>query len=132
MEFIGYSLVKIDSKGRVVVPAKFRKQLENNKLILSKIRVVRKPVIAVFPTIECAKDLLNSYYNFSENNYDRNLSLSMSECFIGRGNNININKLLENREEKEMVAVGRRVNFELWYRSDLEDYCESENLQLCL
>ena len=132
MDFLGCSRVKVDEKGRITIPVKFRKKLENKSLILSKVRVFEKPVIAVFPTYECAEEVLNSYINPSDPNYDRNLSISILECNIDSNNRLNIGKLLEDREEKEMIAVGRRKNFEIWYRSDLADYCESENLQFYL
>lgn len=132
MEFLGHSLVKIDSKGRVTVPARFRKKIDGKTLILSKVNVTGKNVIAVFPTYECARDVLSGYFDFSEQNFDRDLSLLMGEYTVDSANRINIGKLLDGREEKEMVAVGRCVNFELWYRSDLEDYCREENLQLHL
>ena len=132
MDFLGCSMVKIDSKGRITIPAKFRKKIKDKTIILSKLSVMEKPVIAVFPTYECARDVLSTYLDFSEQNFDRNLSISMGEYTMDSANRISIRKLLENREEKEMVAVGTRVNFELWYRSDLEDYCKEENLQFHL
>lgn len=132
MDFLGCSIVKIDSKNRVTIPAKFRKKLEDKTIILSKVNVIEKPVIAVFPTFECARDVLGNYYDFSEQNFDRNISILMGEYTMDSANRISIGNLLEDREEKEMVAVGRRVNFELWYRSDLEDYCREENLQFYL
>lgn len=132
MDFLGCSIVKIDSKNRVTIPAKFRKKLEDKTIILSKVNVIEKPVIAVFPTFECARDVLGNYYDFSEQNFDRNISILMGEYTMDSANRISIGNLLEDREEKEMVAVGRRVNFELWYRSDLEDYCIEENLQFYL
>lgn len=132
MDFLGCSRVKVDAKGRITIPVKFRKKLENKTLILSKVKVFEKPVIAVFPTQEIAEEVLNSYINPSDPNYDRNLSISILECNIDNNNRLNIGKFLEDREEKEMIAVGRRKNFEIWYRSDLEDYCESENLQFYL
>ena len=132
MDFLGCSVVKIDSKNRVTIPAKFRKKLENRTIILSKVNIIGKSVIAVFPTCECARDVLGNYYDFSEQNFDRNISILMGEYTMDSGNRISIGNLLEDREEKEMVAVGRRVNFELWYRSDLEDYCREENLQFYL
>ena len=132
MDFLGYSLVKIDTKGRVTIPAKFRKKIEGKTLILSKVNVIGKNVIAVFPTCECARDVLGSYFDFSEQNFDRNISLLMGEYTMDSANRISIGKLLDDREEKEMVAVGKRDDFELWYRSDLEDYCREENLQLYL
>ena len=132
MLFLGCNPTKVDQKGRITIPVKFRKKLENKTLILSKVKVIEKPVIAVFPTYECAEDMLSSYIDSSDPNYDRNISISVLECNIDSSNRLNIGKLLEDREEKEMIAVGRLKNFELWYRSDLEDYCESENLQFHL
>ena len=132
MDFLGCNVVMIDSKNRITIPAIFRKKLEDKTVILSKVNVIGKPVIAVFPTSECAREVLGNYYDFSEQNFDRNISILMRDYTMDSANRISIGNLLEDREEKEMVAVGRRVNFELWYRSDLEEYCREENLQFYL
>ena len=128
MEFIGCSKVNIDSKGSIIIPVKFRKKLEDRTIILSKVNVIEKPVIAAFPSYKCAKELLSCYFDFSDQNYDRNLSILTGEYTMDNANRISIGRLLEDREEKEMIAVGRLKSFELWYRSDLMDYCKSENL----
>ena len=130
--YVGLIPVKIDSKGRVVIPSKFRRKTDDKTMLLSKVNVFNKPVIAVFPSYECARKSLNFYFDFSSENYDRNLSIVTGEYTMDSAYRISIGKLLDDREEKEMIAVGRCENFELWYRSDLEDYCESENLQLSL
>lgn len=132
MKFLGCNLVKIDSKCRIVIPATFRNELEENKIILSKVSIIDKPVIAVFPTYKSARKRLKKYLNWSDDNYDRNLSIVTREYTMDSAYRISISKLLEEREEKEMIAVGRYKNFELWYQSDFESYCELENLQFQL
>lgn len=132
MKFLGCNLVKIDSKGRIVIPVIFRNELGENKIILSKVNIIDKPVIAVFPTYKSARKGLKKYLNWSDDNYDRNLSIVTREYTMDSAYRIAISKLIEDREEKEMVAVGRYKNFELWFKSDFEEYCELENLQFHL
>lgn len=132
MEFIGCNIVKIDSKGRVIIPANFSRGLENRKIILSKIHIMDKPVIAIFPTYKCAHENMKKYIEWPDDKYDRNLAIITQVFTMDTSHRIAISKMLEDREEKEMIAVGIGENIELWYKSDFEEYCEQEDLQLHL
>lgn len=122
--FVGQFLHNLDSKNRIIVPAKFRPKLGDRAIIT----VGLDKSLAIYTEEEWLKlqtRLLS--LNTNESNarkYIRFLVASATECnFDNNGRVILPNNLLEyGNIQKELVIIGNLNHIEIWSKENWDDY----------
>lgn len=123
--FIGDYPCKIDAKGRLSLPAAFKKQLQKEGSEQADHFVVKRDIfekcLVLYPIQEWSRqtELIRASlnpYNKAHNRFLRELYRGMVECSLDNNNRLLIPKrLLDYAEiEKEVVLAGMTGKIEIW------------------
>lgn len=128
--FIGEYQNSIDSKGRIIVPSKFRDQL-GSKFILTK---GLDNCLYIYPMDEWNKfqDKLTSLpvANKDARAFVRYFFSSAVECEIDKQGRLTIPQNLREhaRIDKELVTIGVLSKIEIWSKQEWDNYSDGTNL----
>ncbi len=129
--FIGNIDAKIDEKGRVFIPAVYRRILPDNE---SKSLVMRKDTynscLVLYPEhvwdkkVSEMKESLDVEWNPDDNRLFTQFTLAAQHVDIDAQGRILLDKksLQSINADKEVVFVGMMDKFAIWDKSSLEDY----------
>ena len=122
--FIGEYRHNLDSKGRIIVPAKFREQLSNNIILTRGL----DGCITIY-TLEQWKEIYEQLKKLPSTKKEARMYIHMltakaAEVEIDKQGRILIPSSLisEAKIEKESVIVGAFDHIEIWAESAWEDY----------
>lgn len=128
--FIGEYQNSIDSKGRIIVPSKFRDQL-GNKFILTK---GLDNCLYIYPMEEWSRfeDKLGSLpvSNKDARAFVRYFFSSAVECEVDKQGRLTIPQNLREHAkiDKELVTIGVLSKIEIWSKQEWDNYNEGSNL----
>jgi MraZ protein len=126
--FQGHSTINIDDKGRIIVPAKFRRHItpEANNIINATLG--RDSCVWLFPSHEWTKllqtlDKVNSYTK-DEVAMKRHMLFYADECTLDSQHRILIPQQLLQivNIKKEVLLIGQLERIELWNPENYEKY----------
>ncbi|MGB4985349.1 MAG: division/cell wall cluster transcriptional repressor MraZ [Erysipelotrichaceae bacterium] len=129
MYFMGEFNHNIDSKGRIVIPSKYREYF-NDKVILTR---GYDGCLSLYLEEQWLKiiDELNKLplTNNEVRNYVRLTTAKASDCEIDNQNRILISKSMMSlaQLQKECVFVGANDHLELWAKEKWEEYSNAVN-----
>lgn len=132
VELFGVYRHKVDAKGRLALPAKFRKELSEDLVVI--IDPLGGGCLYVF-TIEDYQEWVKSFFKsegeFDPNNADlvkkrRKLRAMASSVSCDTAGRINLDASMREVAgiEKEVALVGNEGYFEIWDAKRWDDYCE--------
>jgi MraZ protein len=128
--FIGEYQNSIDSKGRIIVPSKFRDQL-GSKFILTK---GLDNCLYIYPMEEWSRfeDKLGSLpvSNKDARAFVRYFFSSAVECEVDKQGRLTIPQNLREHAkiDKELVTIGVLSKIEIWSKQEWDNYNEGSNL----
>lgn len=131
--FLGVYEVNYDSKCRITVPLSFRNLLSSSSIRLSKVKVFDLPVVAVFPTDEVLFSHILDYFDITKdsNDYKRDLSIMVRKSVkLDNAGRICISNMIDAEPREKLMVVGNFDLFEIWKRTDFDEYCRIKNLHL--
>ena len=125
--FLGTFNYALDSKNRVAVPKVYSKQLDDRKLILSRVEVASYPIIAVFPSLITFNSKINRYFDYDDVTEDEmNYWNSISQLGeIDSAGRIALKKMHDIIHTKMVTVAGRQSWFEFWDAEDFNNYNKS-------
>lgn len=131
-KFWGHYQHSLDSKNRVAIPAKFRQQIPDGKVVVTKFF---GGCLAVFPESEWEKLVGNELTGLSPvTNRDglaiqRTLFGSAFPCEVDKQGRISLSAyhLKQAGIEKEVVFKGLNTNFEIWDKKRWEAWEAAED-----
>lgn len=130
--FIGEYNVKVDAKGRIILPVKFREQLENVPIILSR-GLDNCITLHLKENYEKKLESLdNQYANDSDQRrFTRILTSGASEPEFDSQGRLNIPQPLINFSniQKDAVVIGNGKQIEIWSKENWENYLK-EGLEI--
>ena len=135
MMFFGVYDRKVDGKKRLNVPTDFIHEFEDNKtLIVSRVSVLNKNILAVFPSIEVFDQNISSYMDIeiasNDGFFQRYVSSFSKSIQIDSADRIALRDMIAVPQDRLMTFVGRRDLFEIWRKDDYTDYMESNSYRL--
>lgn len=134
MVLIGRYDHKVDGKNRIIIPIDFINQLKDKTVIVSRVSVFNKDILAVFPNAKVFDDKISSYMRMTIDNNDdffqRYVSNFSSSVTIDGANKINLRKMIMIPDDRILTVVGKRDLFEIWNKNDYEEYLKSNIYRL--
>lgn len=128
--FIGEYQNSIDTKGRVIIPSKFREEI-GNKFILTK---GLDHCLYIYPMEEWTK-FQEKLVSLPVTNKDarafvRYFFSSAVECEVDKQGRLTIPQNLREHAkiDKELVTIGVLSKIEIWSKQEWDDYNEQTNL----
>lgn len=123
----------IDEKGRLVIPTKFREELQNNFIITKGLEkclciytnVSFKNLVRQIETLSFTKKDVRTFTRF--------FYASANECELDKSGRINIvNNLKAYAElEKECIIIGVNDHLEIWNEKLYEEFIEKNSEIIC-
>lgn len=131
-KFWGHYQHSLDSKNRVAIPAKFRQQISDGKVVVTKFF---DGCLAVYPESEWEELVENELSKLSSitsregRRIERTLSGSAFPCEVDRQGRISLSAyhLKQAGIEKEVVFKGLNNKFEIWDKQRWEAWEEAED-----
>jgi MraZ protein len=131
-KFWGHYQHSLDSKNRVAIPAKFRQQIEDGKVVVTKFF---GGCLAVYPESEWEKLLENELSDLHPitstegRRIERTLFGSAFPCEVDKQGRINLSAyhLKQAGIKKEVVFKGLNNKFEIWDKERWEAWEEAED-----
>ena len=126
--FQGHASINIDDKGRIIVPAKFRKHISPEANNIMNATLGRDNCIWLFPSHEWTKllqtlDKVNSYTK-DEVAMKRHMLFYADECVLDTQHRILVPQQLLQivNIKKDVLLIGQLERIELWNPANYEKY----------
>ena len=131
--FVGKYNNSIDSKSRVIVPAKFRDELEGRCIIAKSL----DRCLTIYPLAQWEKFVEEKLEILPAGNpqarkLKRHFYSSAAECDVGKQGRLTIPQELKEYAgiEKELITVGSDKTIEVWSREHWEDELDPDTGEL--
>ena len=131
--FVGKYYNSIDSKSRIIVPAKFRDDLEGRCIIAKSL----DKCLTIYPRKQCEKfveeklDILPTG-NPQARKLKRHFYSSAAECDVDKQGRLTIPQELKEYAgiEKDLITVGSDKTIEIWSRQNWDDELDPDTGEL--
>ena len=131
--FVGKYNNSIDSKSRVIVPAKFRDELEGRCIIAKSL----DRCLTIYPLAQWEKFVEEKLEILPAGNpqarkLKRHFYSSAAECYVDKQGRLTIPQELKEYAgiEKELITVGSDKTIEVWSREHWEDELDPDTGEL--
>ena len=126
--FVGKYNNSIDSKSRVIVPAKFRDELEGRCIIAKSL----DRCLTIYPLAQWEKFVEEKLEILPARKLKRHFYSSAAECDVDKQGRLTIPQELKEYAgiEKELITVGSDKTIEVWSREHWEDELDPDTGEL--